>query len=83
MVVPARDFALFTFFLHSPELKNICNHFQPVNRNGGNTLLPPEGRSAAANLFALIVESELTGNMIICVCSGSSFTFHQFFALSS
>ncbi|XP_024025186.1 exportin-4 [Morus notabilis] len=31
----------------------------PVNRNSGNALLPPEGRSAAANLFALIVESEL------------------------
>ncbi|XP_062084394.1 uncharacterized protein LOC133790677 isoform X2 [Humulus lupulus] len=32
----------------------------PLNRDGGNTLLPSEGRIAAANLFALIVESELT-----------------------
>lgn len=30
----------------------------PVN-SGGNAVLPPEGRSAAANLFALIVEYEL------------------------
>lgn len=35
---------------------------QPENRNGGTALLPPEGRSAIANLFALIVQSELTGN---------------------
>ncbi|PON54527.1 Armadillo-type fold containing protein [Trema orientale] len=31
-----------------------------VNNHGGNALLPPEGRSAAASLFALIVQSELT-----------------------
>ncbi|XP_030503962.2 uncharacterized protein LOC115719167 isoform X1 [Cannabis sativa] len=32
----------------------------PLNKDGGITLLPPEGRIAAAKLFALIVECELT-----------------------
>ncbi|XP_048323988.1 uncharacterized protein LOC107412327 isoform X2 [Ziziphus jujuba] len=31
----------------------------PLDRNGGNELLLPEGKNAAANLFALIVEAEL------------------------
>ncbi|KAF3452354.1 hypothetical protein FNV43_RR02787 [Rhamnella rubrinervis] len=31
----------------------------PLERNGGYALLPPEGKNAAASLFALIVEAEL------------------------
>ncbi|KAM5561712.1 hypothetical protein ABKV19_022354 [Rosa sericea] len=31
----------------------------PVNRNGGNASLPPEGKNATASLFALIVQAEL------------------------
>ncbi|KAE8009944.1 hypothetical protein FH972_006349 [Carpinus fangiana] len=31
----------------------------PLDSTGGNAMLPPEGISAAGNLFALIVESEL------------------------
>lgn len=39
---------------------------QPMDGNGGDALLPPEGKHAAANLFAMIVESELKGNHRIC-----------------
>ncbi|XP_022719062.1 exportin-4-like isoform X4 [Durio zibethinus] len=31
----------------------------PMDGSGGNALLPPEGKHAAANIFAMIVESEL------------------------
>lgn len=31
----------------------------PMDSNGGDALLPPEGKHAAANLFSMIVESEL------------------------
>ncbi|PQM39642.1 exportin-4 isoform X1 [Prunus yedoensis var. nudiflora] len=31
----------------------------PINRNGGNALLPAEGKNATASLFALIVQAEL------------------------
>ncbi|XWS64759.1 hypothetical protein CRYUN_Cryun05aG0031000 [Craigia yunnanensis] len=31
----------------------------PMDGNGGDALLPPEGKHAAANLFAMIIESEL------------------------
>lgn len=34
---------------------------QPLERSGQSSLLPHEGIRAAANLFALIVESELKG----------------------
>lgn len=37
-------------------------HFQPLHSTNCKELLPPEGISAAANLFTLIVESELQGN---------------------
>jgi hypothetical protein len=33
-----------------------------LDSSGGNAMLPPEGISAAGNLFALIVESELKGD---------------------
>lgn len=35
-----------------------------MDGTGGNSLLPPEGINAAANLFSLIAESELRGNNI-------------------
>lgn len=35
-----------------------------MDGSGHNHSLPAEGVSAAANLFALIVESELKGNII-------------------
>lgn len=53
------------------ELKKFAHSLQSVNRNGGNALLPPEGRSAAASLFALIVESELTGDFDMSLCFSS------------
>lgn len=36
---------------------------QPVNRSGGHALLPAEGKNDTANLFALIVQAELKGNL--------------------
>lgn len=38
----------------------LCS-LQPLERSGQSSLLPHEGIGAAANLFAMIVESELKG----------------------
>lgn len=35
-----------------------------MDSTGGDVLLPPEGVNAAANLFAMIVESELRGKNV-------------------
>ena len=43
------------------------NVLQDTNNSGAKSLLPPEGINAAANLFALIVESELKGMLEFCV----------------
>lgn len=46
---------------------------QPLERSGQSSLLPHEGISAAANLFALIVESELKGGYVFLLCLRNHF----------
>lgn len=46
---------------------------QPLDTTSCDLLLPPEGISAAANLFALIAESEL---------KGASYLIHRNYILS-
>ena len=52
-------FILFSIF--NVLFKFVVLSLQPTGSGGGNALLPSDGISAAAGLFALIVESELKG----------------------
>lgn len=56
------EFLLCTFFFKIFKKKFFYIHFQPLHSTNCKELLPPEGISAAASLFTLIVESELQGN---------------------
>lgn len=53
----------------SLSLSSFLEILQPINRSGGNALLPAEGKNATASLFALIVQAELKGNSDILFCS--------------
>lgn len=67
LILPLSRLSVSPFFFNSI--------WQPVNRNGGNASLPPEGKNATASLFALIVQAELKGNYFLVALVPEPFVF--------